>query len=1167
MPGPKRVSARGTSAVGAGGDAAYNATGAGSSVQDNRSVTVIVTGPSAPDGSPLGPRETSAALDAYAAQIRAAYGRLDLEVLIPTTEGEHPRVDLRDVFVPPLLRADPPRVELPVELQRRLVERGELPGAQDEVPDVPGVDRGLWERARQAYRERPALAVLDTLAAGGSGRLVLLGDPGAGKSTLARYLALALTSRALTGPLEPLSGLLPVVVELRRYADADWRERSFEDFLAHLYEQERSVPPPALLRRRLESGAALVVFDGLDELFDPRVRTDVTGRITGFAARYPDARVVVTSRLIGYTRHRLESAGFRHYMIQSLTDEQIAAFADRWYAAVSPADRQEAERLRTRLRDAVSRSRPVRELAGNPLLLTILAIIARRQRLPRDRAGVYRHAVNVLIAHWDEDAKHLDLTPGIRSVADLDDRDRREMLERLARHMQNGEGGIAGNHVLGEEVERVFTGYLRETLLLDLAPAKKVARAMVRQFRERNFILSRYGSEVYGFVHRAFLEYLAASDIVRRYEQRELTDDELLDDVFARRAPDPAWHEVLLLIVGQISERVAGRAVDRILELDAGEGTGRHRAPPAVLALRALAEVRRIGPLADQSMRTAEALVRFWEQTDFQPPTVQADIEASLVSLGPNWPGRRRVLRRLHTSWLGLDGAGVAFGLYDDVEVLAVIACRAWNAPGRYGALARLARGWPDLPAVRALVEDRAVHDSSASVRHRALSALVTHWDADPAVSAVLRDRAVRDPDATARTVALYALAEAGATDPATRALLDDRALHDPGDTVRNSALDLLARGWHRDPAVRSLVEDRVTHGTGDTTREAALGALARYWSDDPAVRELVGESAVHDPGDHVREEALNALAHQWGDDPAVSGLLRERSAEDPSEEVRCSALDTLGTYWPRDPAVLAHVLDRAALDPSGHVRHSALQTLAGCWGEDPAVRALVQERAVRDEDEYVRGDALSVLAEHWGDDTGVRALVVARATGDASGTVRSDALDALADHWGDDPAVRALVADRATEDPSDHVRRWALTTLADHWRDEPAVRALVADRADHDTSDYVRGNALALLARHWPKQPEVTVPALVEALRTWAYLDEGPAAPDFLTTPLTASRHPEVRVTAARLLGALWPADPRTVPALRAAAADDPDEEARVELARAAAMAEAYAPVHDRLW
>jgi len=90
---------------------------------------------------------------------------------------------------------------------------------------------------------------------------------------------------------------------------------------------------------------------------------------------------------------------------------------------------------------------------------------------------------------------------------------------------------------------------------------------MLEQFRHRNFILSRFGGQVYGFVHRAFLEYLAAADIDIRFGNRELSEDDLIEGVFGRRYNDPAWHEVLLLLAG-MREHFAGRIIDHLLTAD-----------------------------------------------------------------------------------------------------------------------------------------------------------------------------------------------------------------------------------------------------------------------------------------------------------------------------------------------------------------------------------------------------------------------------------------------------------------------------------------------------------------------------------------------------------------------------------------------------------------------
>ncbi|MFJ6824856.1 NACHT domain-containing protein, partial [Streptomyces niveus] len=803
----------------------------------------------APAPAEITPEGAQAAVEAYASRIRESYGRLDLEVLTPLSEqNEHPVVELREVFVAPLVRADPPQVELPRELMKRLVEQGELLETGD-LP--PGTDSGRLHQIRDAYRQRPPVDVLEVVADPQVRRVVLLGDPGAGKSTLARYLALALTGPEPSGPLAALKGWLPQVIELRLYAEERWRERTFEDFLEHLHATEGMSVPAGVLQERLRDGKALVVFDGLDELFDPRVRAETARRIAGFTARYPETRVVVTSRVIGYQRATLDGADFKHHMLQDLNDQQIAEFARLWYANACPNDKSQAAQLVRRVADAVSHSRPVRELAGNPLLLTILAIIGRRQTLPRDRQGVYRHAVTVLVAHLDQDVKHLKGQPGSEAWENLDPDELHELLRLIARSMQNGSSGIAGNHIHGHELEAVLRAYLQEYELPPLQ-AKTAARAMVERLRTRNFILSRYGGEVYGFVHRAFLEYLAAADIAHRYkEDREWTPDELIDQVFKVRAADPSWHEVLLLVVGQLSDRDARPAIDCLLQLHRESPNGDNSM--LGLAVRALAEVRKIAPLAAQSRAVADALIQAVSGLSlYEDDTALSAALPALTAFSEYWGGRQRYLRWFHASGQfirNVDWPGkVADSLYRTPTIPTLLARFAPEPAVRTQALSLLADYWSEDAGVRALIQDRAISDPHENPRSTALSLLTRYWSEDAGVRALVFDRAISEPDGYARSTALNLLARYWSEDVGVRDLVFDRATIDPHENPRFIALKLLADYWSEDAGVRALVFDRAISEPNGYARSTALSLLTRYWSEDAGVRALVFDRAISEP-------------------------------------------------------------------------------------------------------------------------------------------------------------------------------------------------------------------------------------------------------------------------------------------------------------------------------
>ena len=73
----------------------------------------------------------------------------------------------------------------------------------------------------------------------------------------------------------------------------------------------------------------------------------------------------------------------------------------------------------------------MRELAVNPLMLTVIALVQRyRALLPERRAELYEEAIEVLLGHWDV-ARGL-ATTNLIAGRELDAGDRRSLLEPIA---------------------------------------------------------------------------------------------------------------------------------------------------------------------------------------------------------------------------------------------------------------------------------------------------------------------------------------------------------------------------------------------------------------------------------------------------------------------------------------------------------------------------------------------------------------------------------------------------------------------------------------------------------------------------------------------------------------------------------------------------------------
>lgn len=785
-------------------------------------------------------------LTAYYEALTKRYQRLDLDALTPPQKEEYLQLQLRSVFVEQNVRENPPPVELPKEVWEKLQRDKEI-----HAEDLPA---GLMPddvlRARESYYEKPSRPVLDALADPRHRHSIILGDPGSGKSTLARYVLLSLISDSTDEKLQrSFANHLPLLIELRSYVGLCEEDKcdTFLEFLAYLSQNEGwQLNEDALKHYLRTDGRAVIIFDGLDEIFDPDHREQIARRIVGFTLDYPKARVIVTSRVIGYRRKILTDAGFVHFTLQDLDEQQVGIFVDRWYALALSDRPDEARARRERIMRSFGESASIRQLAGNPMLLTIMAIIGKNQELPRERWKLYDHAASVLIQHWDVD-KHLK---DQNLNADfIGEEDKKELLRRLAYNMQAGAGGLAGNYIHREKLQEEFESYLKERYDETPARAKTIALAMIGQFRERNFILSLYGANLYGFVHRAFLEYFCATAFVHKFEKtREITIEELKQDVYGAHWEDRSWHEVLRLICGLVDEKFAGELID-FLTTGADQAllqSSNYREPwNIVLAVQCLGEMRNLSSVAEPAKRLLEAICALFEvdMTDRYGIVqfLEQPLTESIKTVGPAWPHRTvlvdwlKKLGSFELSWVYADAFGELIGIVGAGlnEIYQEVLAYAEHSDGNYRALVPfvLAKGWHDEPQVLPLLHKLAATDSDGDVRYVAVRALAIEFRDDARTLPLLRELAVNDSNSDVRTASVWLLSEYFKDEENTLPLLLERAVNDesPGadqvvysSAVRSIVINIIAKRWPSHPSTLPLLIDRAKNDPTKWVREDA---------------------------------------------------------------------------------------------------------------------------------------------------------------------------------------------------------------------------------------------------------------------------------------------------------------------------------------------------------
>ena len=668
----------------------------------------------------------------YQAAVLKRFDTLNFEML-DTTGAFYSGVRLWRVFVPQSAREchqyHPRLLEIPKEHQQRLLDAGELTAEQ--IEEAEGQAPGQADRLRQDYFSQPRRPVLElvdqalrTGTSPGGRRLVILGDPGSGKSSLIRYLALrwARIAEPAVRDAQPI----PLVIDLGSYGR--WQCEGRKGFIRYLEEGPVWHDWPRGLPEKLvgQPGGAVLLLDGLDEIFDLATREAVINDIQRFSSRFFHTPVVVTSRVVGYQPQRLRDAEFRHFMLQDLDTEQIAAFVDRWHQETFE-DAEQAAPKRDRLKKAIFGSKSIALLAGNPLLLTMMAILNRNQELPRDRADLYAQASRVLLHQWDTE-RALEGFPGISDEVGL--REKTNILRRVATHMQAGPGGLKGNMIDGPALTGLIEDYLCNELRFEQARA--VARAIVEQLRQRNFILCFVGADSYAFVHRTFLEYFCAADFVHQFNVAKTLSEQNLINLFDAHCRDDDWREVLRLICGQIDEQFVGRIVEHLAtRTDLDKWNGKTPLPELPLAIWCLSEVRSGSQLDDAGASVLLASTQCFLRGRRPPEPFVLDLVTAASDVGKRWPGKSafRFSGQHPTGseyfhhWRWAHFLSAVFEQRSWIQQLAT--CEGWDV--RRGAIEVLAGKWPD-QTTRELLEQRAVQDDNEYTRGAALQALAEQW-------------------------------------------------------------------------------------------------------------------------------------------------------------------------------------------------------------------------------------------------------------------------------------------------------------------------------------------------------------------------------------------------------------------------------------------------------
>jgi hypothetical protein len=354
-------------------------------------------------------------------------------------------------------------------------------------------------------------------------RLLILGEPGAGKTTSLKKLAAEYAQwrgeGKQPGLSEPEDFNLPIFVDLSAYPTVADKQHGLLRLITSGVRGMHDVD----VRKRLAAGGCLLLFDGLNEVgeaFDEvvqQIRRLVNHEI-------PHNRFVVTCRP-GIYRDELANE-FSTFQLERLTSFnaskvlEIEIGAEKAQAAWKGLDEY------------------TRDLCRNPLILTLLADELRvSDTPPQNRAQLFDRFVDRYLSEWAR-------VKGAGAV-----RVEKEILSALAWRL-----GTSRTLLSADEAAAAMSSRLAELQSKKDAPADLNVSELNREFLNHGLLRESAGQT--GFFHQAVQEYFFA---------REVALHQPIEFVLEHVA-DPEWVEVLVFVCGLIED--ATEVVREVMKVD-----------------------------------------------------------------------------------------------------------------------------------------------------------------------------------------------------------------------------------------------------------------------------------------------------------------------------------------------------------------------------------------------------------------------------------------------------------------------------------------------------------------------------------------------------------------------------------------------------------------------
>lgn len=369
-------------------------------------------------------------------------------------------------------------------------------------------------------------------AVGKNPYVMVSGSAGSGKTTLVQWIASSAANKSFTGQLQRWNSKIPFILPLRRFVHRGLPRP--EEFVYPVVPEIAGMMPDGWVHRILHDGKAIVLVDGLDEMPADR-RKEAKEWLERLIEAFPSNQYIITSRSTALSSELTDNKSFHYTSLLPMEYAEIRSFVAHWHAAAlknaaSPDERDSIRTSEQLILATIRDKSGIKSLCNSPLLCALVCALNRERagNIPENRMELYETALQMLVVRRDEARRipipeNVSLTYSESSV----------LLRSFSLWMHENALVDAELTQFEERIGQQLRSLHRVT---SVATKEEVANhLLVRSGVLREPIPGRVD-----FVHRTFLEYLAAAAVV---------DDDSIGKL-VQHGHEDYWREVIILAAG-----------------------------------------------------------------------------------------------------------------------------------------------------------------------------------------------------------------------------------------------------------------------------------------------------------------------------------------------------------------------------------------------------------------------------------------------------------------------------------------------------------------------------------------------------------------------------------------------------------------------------------------